>query len=146
MRFAPRAKHVTGKESSEDHRLGHAGCRAAFHLRSCRHASDHFGIQHGHSPRSEAIRAGLGIEADPPAELAKNLVITNVKRIGVLTKVNCKTVVPLPAGGVDAMQAHTPYALVDKAADWKTGFTSLVMTARNDNLPAKEFDPGSNIT
>ena len=84
---------------------------------------------------------GWELKVDPPGELAKNLVITNVKRIGVLAKVNCKTVLPLPAGGVDAMQAHTPYALVDKAPDWKTGFTSLVMTARNDNLPANEFVP-----
>lgn len=39
------------------------------------------------------------------------------------------------------MQLHTPYALVDKAMDWTAGYTSLVMTAKNDALPAKDYVP-----
>jgi len=39
------------------------------------------------------------------------------------------------------MQLHTPYAAVDKATDWTTGYTSLVMTAKNDALPAKDYVP-----
>ncbi|HEV2200688.1 MAG TPA: hypothetical protein VGR73_12775 [Bryobacteraceae bacterium] len=56
-------------------------------------------------------------------------------------KANCQRVQPLPAGGADAMQLHTPYALVDKATDWGTGYTSLVMTRKNDALPAKDYVP-----
>jgi len=84
---------------------------------------------------------GWELKADPPQELAKILLITSLSQAGTLAKANCKSVRPLPSGGADAMRLHTPYAVVDKAADWTTGYTSLVMTAKNDVLPAKDYVP-----
>jgi hypothetical protein len=84
---------------------------------------------------------GWELKADPPRELAKIVLITSLPQAGNLTKANCKRVQPLPAGGADAMQLHTPYALVDKAMNWTAGYTSLVMTAKNDALPAKDYVP-----
>jgi hypothetical protein len=84
---------------------------------------------------------GWELKADPPHELAKNVLITNLPQVGKLAKANCKRVEPLPSGGADAMKLHTPYAAVDKATDWTTGYTSLVMTAKNDALPAQDFVP-----
>ncbi len=81
------------------------------------------------------------LKADPPRELAKIVLITNLPQAGNLAKENCRRVQPLPSGGADAMQLHTPYAAVDKAADWTTGYTSLVMTAKNDVLPAMDYVP-----
>jgi hypothetical protein len=84
---------------------------------------------------------GWELKADPPKELGKTLLITSLSQAGKLAKANCKRVQPLPSGGVDAMELHTPYAAVDKAVDWRTGYTSLVMTAKNDTLPAKDYVP-----
>ena len=84
---------------------------------------------------------GWELKADPPQELAKILVITSLSQAGNLAKANCKRVQPLPPGGADAMQLHTPYAAIDKATDWRTGYTSLVMTAKNDTLPPKDYVP-----
>jgi len=84
---------------------------------------------------------GWELSVDPPQELAKILLITSLSRTGNLAKANCKSVQRLPSGGADAMQLHTPYAAVDKAADWTTGYTSLVITAKNDTLPAKDYVP-----
>jgi hypothetical protein len=84
---------------------------------------------------------GWELKAEPPRELAKIVLITSLPQAGNLARANCKRVQPLPAGGADAMQLHTPYALVDKAMDWTTGYTSLVMTAKNDALPAKDYVP-----
>jgi hypothetical protein len=84
---------------------------------------------------------GWELKADPPKELARIVLITNIPRTGDLSSANCKRVQPLPSGGADAMQLHTPYAAIDKATDWATGYTSLVMTARNDALPAQDYVP-----
>jgi hypothetical protein len=84
---------------------------------------------------------GWELKADPPTELEKILLITSLSRAGNLAKANCKNVRRLPSGGADAMRLHTPYAVVDKAADWTTGYTSLVLTAKNDTLPAKDYVP-----
>jgi hypothetical protein len=84
---------------------------------------------------------GWELKADPPRELAKIVLITNLPLSGNLAKANCKRVQPLPPGGADAMQLHTPYAAVDKATDWTNGYTALVMTAKNDALPAKDYVP-----
>ena len=84
---------------------------------------------------------GWELKAHPPRELAKIVLITGLPQTGNLAKANCKRVQPLPAGGADAMQLHTPYALVDKAMDWTAGYTSLVMTVKNDALPAKDYVP-----
>ena len=84
---------------------------------------------------------GWELKADPPKELARIVLITSLPQTGNLAKANCKRVQPLPSGGADAMQLHTPYALVDKATDWNTGYTTLVMTARNDVLPANDYVP-----
>jgi hypothetical protein len=84
---------------------------------------------------------GWELKADPPQELAKILLITSLSQAGNLAKANCKRVQPLPSGGADAMQLHTPYAVVDKASDWRTGYTSLVMTAKNDTLTSKDYVP-----
>jgi hypothetical protein len=48
---------------------------------------------------------------------------------------------PLPSGGVDAMQLGVPYAAVDKAIDWSTGYTALVWTTKNESLPAEDYVP-----
>ncbi len=48
---------------------------------------------------------------------------------------------PLPAGGVDKMQRHVPYAIVDKAPDWSVGHTALVLTMKNHDLPTGDFLP-----
>jgi hypothetical protein len=84
---------------------------------------------------------GWELKADPPPGLAKIMVITSLWRDETLAKANCKWVRPLPEGGADAMQLHTPYALIDKAVDWATGYTSLVMTAKNDALPPADYVP-----
>jgi hypothetical protein len=84
---------------------------------------------------------GWELTADPPRELAKIVLITTLPQAGNLAKANCKRVQPLPSGGAGAMHLHTPYAAVDKATDWTTGYTSLVMTAKNDDLPAKDYVP-----
>jgi hypothetical protein len=84
---------------------------------------------------------GWELKADPPPELAKIVLITSLPQAGKLAKANCKRVQPLPSGGADAMHLHTPYAAVDKATDWTTGYTTLVMTAKNDALPAKDYVP-----
>jgi hypothetical protein len=84
---------------------------------------------------------GWELKADPPQELARILLITSLARARNLAKANCKRVQPLPFGGVDAMQPHTPYAAIDKATDWRTGYTSLVMTTKNDTLPIKDYVP-----
>jgi hypothetical protein len=84
---------------------------------------------------------GWELKADPPQELATILLITSLSQAGNLAKANCKRVQPLPSGGADAMQLHTPYAAVDKVTDWRTGYTSLVMTAKNDTLPYKDYVP-----
>ena len=84
---------------------------------------------------------GWELKADPPQELARIVLITNLPRTGDLVSANCKRVQPLPSGGADSMQLHTPYAAVDKATDWGAGYTSLVMTARNDALPAQDYVP-----
>jgi hypothetical protein len=85
--------------------------------------------------------AGWEFQADPPRELAKVVLVTNLSQLKSLPSANCKRVQPLRAGGVDAMQLRTPYALVDKAADWAAGYTSLVMTMKNDTLPAADYVP-----
>jgi hypothetical protein len=84
---------------------------------------------------------GWELKADPPKELAKIVLITSLPQTGDLAKANCKRARPLPSGGADAMQLYTPYAAVDKATNWTSGYTSLVMTARNDALPAKDYVP-----
>jgi hypothetical protein len=84
---------------------------------------------------------GWELKADPPPELTKIVLITSLAQTGDLAKANCKRVEPLPARGADAMQLHTPYAAVDNAKDWATGYASLVMTARNDALPATDYVP-----
>jgi hypothetical protein len=84
---------------------------------------------------------GWELKVDPPQELAKILLITSLSQAGNLAKANCKRVQRLPSGGAGAMQLHTPYAAVDKSADWTTGYTSLVITAKNDTLPAKDYVP-----
>jgi hypothetical protein len=84
---------------------------------------------------------GWELKADPPPELAKIVLITSLPQAGNLAKANCKRVQPLPSGGADAIHLHTPYAAVDKATDWATGYTSLVMTAKNDALPANDYVP-----
>lgn len=84
---------------------------------------------------------GWHLQVDPPRSLGKVLLITNLPPIGSLTGANCKRVQPLPPGGVGAMQLYTPYAAVDKAGDWAQGYTSLVMTAKNDALPADDYVP-----
>jgi hypothetical protein len=91
--------------------------------------------------RQQPFVIGWELKADPPPELAKIVLITSLPQAGKLAKVNCKLVRPLPSGGADAMQLHTPYAAVDKATDWTTGYTSLVMTVKNDALPAKDYVP-----
>jgi hypothetical protein len=91
--------------------------------------------------RKRPFVIGWELKADPPQELAKIVLITNLSQAGNLAKANCQRVQPLPSGGADAMQLHTPYAAVDKATDWTTGYTSLVMTAKNDALPAKDYVP-----
>jgi len=80
---------------------------------------------------------GWELTADPPQELARIVLLTSLPQSGSLAKANCKRVQPLPSGGAGAMQLHTPYAAVDKATDWTTGYTSLVMTAKNDALPPR---------
>ncbi len=84
---------------------------------------------------------GWELQAAPPRELAKIVLITSLPRTGILTEPNCKRAQTLPSGGPDAMQLHTPYAAVDKAIDWNTGYTALVMTAKNDALPAVDYGP-----
>ncbi len=84
---------------------------------------------------------GWELKVDPPQELAKFLLITSLSQAGNLPKASCKSVQRLPSGGADAMRLHTPYAAVDKAADWTTGYTALVLTAKNDALPAKDYVP-----
>ena len=84
---------------------------------------------------------GWELKADPPRELARIVLITSLPQAGNLAKANCKRVQPLPSGGADAMRLHTPYAAVDKATDWTTGYTTLVMTAKNDALPGKDYVP-----
>jgi hypothetical protein len=91
--------------------------------------------------RKRPFVIGWELKADPPQELAKIVLITSLPQAGNLAKANCKRVQPLPSGGADAMQLHTPYAAVDKATDWITGYTSLVMTTKNDGLPAKDYVP-----
>ncbi len=81
---------------------------------------------------------GWKLEAPPP-ELAKIVLVTSLPQTGNLAQANCKRVQPMPSGGADAMQLHTPYAAVDKATDWNTGYTTLVMTVKNDALPAKDY-------
>jgi hypothetical protein len=89
--------------------------------------------------RGRRFIIGWELKSDPPQELANIVVITSLPRTGSLAKANCKRVEPLPAGGVNAMQLHRPYALIDRALDWGIGFTSLVMTAKNDALPTIEY-------
>jgi hypothetical protein len=84
---------------------------------------------------------GWELQADPPRELSKIVLITSLPPRGNLAKENCKRVQRLPSGGADAMRLHTPYAAVDKATDWTTGYTSLVLTAKNDTIPAKDYVP-----
>jgi hypothetical protein len=84
---------------------------------------------------------GWELRAPPPRELAKIVLITSLPETGALTKTDCKRIQPLPSGGPDAMQLHTPYAAVDKAVDWNAGYTALVMTAKNDALPAGNYVP-----
>ena len=84
---------------------------------------------------------GWELQVDPPRELAKTLLITSLPQSGILADANCKRVQSLPVGGANAMQLHTPYAAVDEATDWAVGHTSLVMTAKNDALPASDYVP-----
>ena len=84
---------------------------------------------------------GWELQVDPPRELAKTLLITSLPQTGILADANCKRVQSLPTGGAGAMRLHTPYAAVDKATDWAAGYTSLVMTAKNDALPATDYVP-----
>ncbi|MES2189838.1 MAG: hypothetical protein V4454_06930 [Pseudomonadota bacterium] len=67
--------------------------------------------------------------------------ISKVVAISSLQHPSCKPVQPLPAGGVAQMQLHVPYAVIDKASDWSTGFTALVMAIRDDALPAANYVP-----
>lgn len=91
--------------------------------------------------RQRPFVIGWELKADPPPELARIVLITSLPQTGNLAKAHCKRVQPLPSGGADAMQLHTPYAAVDKAADWATGYMSLVMTTKNDALPAQDYVP-----
>ena len=84
---------------------------------------------------------GWELQVEPPSRLAKNLLLTNLPQTGRLAGSTCTRVQRLGKGGVDTMQLHTPYALVDKATDWSTGYTQQVMTTKNDTLPASEYVP-----
>jgi hypothetical protein len=84
---------------------------------------------------------GWELNVEPPPRLAKILLVTSLPRTGVLASTNCMRVQRLPAGGVDAMELHTPYALVDKAIDWAGGYTQQVMTMKNDALEASQYVP-----
>src|ERR1700686_320233 len=52
---------------------------------------------------------GWELKADPPKELARIVLITSLPQTGSLAQANCKRAQPLPSGGADAMQLHTPY-------------------------------------
>jgi hypothetical protein len=84
---------------------------------------------------------GWELRVDPIPALGKVLVITNLPKTGSLASANCKVVQPLPPGGADAIELHQPYAAVDKATDWGVGYTSLVMTTKNDTLAASDYVP-----
>jgi len=83
---------------------------------------------------------GWELKAHPP-ELAKIVLVTSLPPTGKLAQADCKRVQRMPSGGAAAMQLHTPYAAVDKVTDWNSGYTTLVMTAKNDALPAKDYVP-----
>jgi hypothetical protein len=91
------------------------------------HASD---VAAGKHP----LLIGWTIEQAPPG-------IERVVAISTLTRPGCTPTQPLPAGGVDKMELHVPYAIVDRAVDWSKGFTALVMASKNDDLPAADYIP-----
>lgn len=88
---------------------------------------------------SQSFLVGWSIE-EMRAPMAKVVAISNLPK-GVLPKDACKQVQALPKGGVEAMKLHVPYAVVDKVPDWSAGFTALVMTQKNNDLPAGDYIP-----
>jgi len=84
---------------------------------------------------------GWELQVEPPPRLAKTLLVTNLTQTGRLASANCKRVQRLPTGGVDAMELHTPYAILDRAIDWAGGYTQQVMTMKNDTIAALEYVP-----
>jgi hypothetical protein len=91
--------------------------------------------------RPTTFVVGWELNVEPPPRLAKTLLVTNLSQTGRLAGVNCKRVQRLPTGGVDAMELHTPYAIVDRAMDWRAGYTQQVMAMKNDTLAASEYVP-----
>ena len=69
----------------------------------------------------------------PPPGLLKVLAVSSMNQPG------CQAVQPLPVGGVDAVELHVPYAIIDKAADWSVGFTSIVIARKKADLAPVDF-------
>jgi hypothetical protein len=89
--------------------------------------------------RKPAFLIGWTIE-EAPATMARAVVITSLPKAR-LSAAGCLRVQRLPAGGVDKMRLHVPYAIVDQASDWSVGFTALVMALKNDDMPAGDYIP-----
>jgi hypothetical protein len=74
-----------------------------------------------------------------PMQLKKHVAITDFPAASHAA--GCIQVEKLPPGGVDDIQLHVPYALVDHAVDWSVGFTALVMAIINDDMPREHYIP-----
>lgn len=74
-----------------------------------------------------------------PKSLKKHVALTDSP--GATPAGGCLQVEKLPPSGVDGIQLHVPYVLVDHAVDWSVGFTALVMAIKNDDMPSEHYMP-----
>ena len=74
-----------------------------------------------------------------PQALKKHVAITDFS--SATSAMGCTRVEKLPAGGVQDIQLHVPYVLVDHAVDWSVGFTALVMAIKNNDMPIEHYMP-----
>lgn len=88
---------------------------------------------------SKSFLIGWNIE-EAPTTMSKVVAITSLSKASLPAK-GCQQVRALGAGGVDKMQLHAPYAIVDHVPDWSVGFTALVMASKNDDMPAGDYIP-----